>query len=66
MPIGYWGSCLGDHDGHKSMVETSVVSCESCSCITCTQGMNGEINIVIAFYRMTCNWTIQYDTCPDH
>ena len=49
MPIGYRGSHLGDHDGCKFMVETSVVSCESCSCVTYVRGTDGEINIVIAF-----------------
>ena len=57
--IGYWGSCLGDHDRHKSTVETSVVSCESCSCMTCVRGTIGEINIVITFYRTACNLTVQ-------
>ena len=47
MPIGYWGSCLGDHSRHKSMVETSVISCESCLHLTCASGTVGEINIVI-------------------
>ena len=46
MPIGYWGSCLGDHGGCESLVETSVVSIKSCSCMTCVQGTDGEINIV--------------------
>ena len=49
MPIAYWGSCLGDHGGHKSLVETSVVSCEDCSSITRVWGTNGEINIVVTF-----------------
>ena len=49
MPTGFWGSHLGDHNGCKSMVETSVVSCESCSYVTCMWGTDGEINIIIAF-----------------
>ena len=42
VPIDYQGSHLGDHGRHKSMVETSVVSCESWSCVACMQGTVGE------------------------
>ena len=47
MPIGYYGSCLVDHNRCESMVETPVVSCKSWLHVTCVQSIVGEIAIVI-------------------